>query len=161
MPESLFSTFAISGQGLSVQRKRLTAVANNIANANTTRTDGGGPYQREVVIVRGSKQTRFQRQLESQISLRGGEFSHIPSVLDQGMPEQNRALQAVTGADNSEPRMVYEPSHPDANAEGYVAMPNINIVTEMVEMIAAQRAFEANTSVISSAKNIARDALEI
>lgn len=161
MAESLFSTFAISGQGMSVQRKRLSAVANNIANANTTRTEDGGPYRREVVIVRGEKQQPFLRELSEQIGLRGGEESHLPSFGDQGLRRPVSALKSISSRDSSEPRQVYDPAHPDANEEGYVAMPNINIVTEMVEMISAQRAFEANTSVISAAKNMARDSLEI
>lgn len=73
----------------------------------------------------------------------------------------DQILKAQVARDNSPPRMVYDPSHPNANADGYVQMPNVNIVTEMVEMISAQRAFEANTGVITAAKNIARDSLEI
>ena len=160
MAENLFSTFDISSTGMSLQRRRLSAVANNIANANTTHGADGKPYEREVVVVRAQKQMKFETELDNEIVLRAGP-GHIGNATGLPGAEKNAVLQAVTARDNSGPRMMYDPSHPDANEEGYVAMPNVNVVTEMVEMISAQRAFEANTSVISAAKNVARDSLDI
>lgn len=161
MAENLFSTFKISGQGMSVQRMRLSATAKNIANANTTKSIDGQPYKREVVIVRAIPGSPFEEEMNSQISLMGTDPSHSSSARAGQYPPDYSVLQAKTGYDNSPPRLVFDPSHPDANEEGYVKMPNINIVSEMVEMISAQRAFEANTAVVSAVKNIARDSLEI
>ncbi len=162
MAENLFNTFKISGLGMSVQRMRLSAVADNIANANTTKAENGKAYQRKVVLVRGTKQSQFQNELSHQLGLKADNSNgHLPSALDQGQTASADPIKANIGRDNSEPRLVYDPSHPDANDEGYVEMPNVNVVSEMVEMISAQRAFEANTQVVGAAKNIARDALDI
>lgn len=161
MADSVFSTFSISGQGLGVQRQRLTAIADNIANANTTRAEDGNVYRRKVVITRGLKQNSFEQALEqSVLNLKGTDGAHVPAA-EMGGNSPERVLKAITARDDSAPRLVFDPAHPDANADGYVAMPNVNIVTEMVEMISAQRGFEANTSVIQAAKNIARDSLDI
>lgn len=161
--ENLFSTFAISGQGLGVQRQRLSAIANNIANANTTKGTDGKPFQREVVVVRATKQHRsaFQDEFDQHIGLSNTAGSHISDFNNSNSAKDNMSVNAVSAHDNAPPRMVYDPSHPDADANGNVHMPNVNIVTEMVDMISAQRGFEANTSVISSVKNIARDSLDI
>ncbi len=161
MAESLFTTFRVSGDGLSVQRKRLSAVAKNIANANTTKTADGGPYRREVVVVRANRATPFQRKLDAQIGLSESHDLHADSYRDSRIDSDLPALHSRTATDNAPPRIVYDPGHPDANEKGYVEMPNVNVVTEMVEMISAQRAFEANTAVISAGKNIARDSMDI
>nr|HPO63258.1 flagellar basal body rod C-terminal domain-containing protein [Candidatus Kapabacteria bacterium] len=98
---------------------------------------------------------------ENQIALTtSSQFHGTNSNLGEYPPDYS-VLNAKTAKDNSEPRLVYDPSHPDANEEGYVEMPNINIVTEMVEMISAQRSFEANSGVVEAAKNVARYSLEI
>ncbi len=161
MSENIFSTFDISGQGMSVQRMRLSAVSRNIANVNTTKSTDGKPYQREVVVVREIPGSPFESELHSLINLSNSNNSHAGTADGFDNQNDNSVLSARTVRDNTPPRLVYEPSHPDANEDGYVEMPNINIVTEMVEMITAQRAFEANTGVIDSAKNIARYSLEI
>ena len=162
MAENIFATFDISGQGMSVQRMRLSAVANNIANINTTKGPDDEPYKREVVIVRGLKQNSFQSELiNQQISLSKSDGAHAGNAGFGTYSQDNDVLRAVSARDSSPPRLIYDPSHPDADEQGYVKMPNINIVTEMVEMISAQRAFEANEGVIESAKNIARNSLDI
>jgi flagellar basal-body rod protein FlgC len=161
MSENLFATFAISGQGMSVQRMRLSSVAKNIANANTTKGADGKPYEREVVVVRAIPGSPFENELESQLKMTQTDSNHTPTANPQGYPPDWSVLKARTARDNTPPRLVYDPSHPDADDKGYVHMPNINVVTEMVEMISAQRAFEANTGVIEAAKNVARDSLEI
>jgi len=161
MAENLFATFAISGQGMSVQRMRLSSVAKNIANANTTKGENGKPYEREVVVVRAIPQSPFENELDSQLKLSRTEASHAPTANPNSYPPDWNVLKARTARDNTPPRIVYDPSHPDADETGYVQFPNINIVTEMVEMISAQRGFEANTGVIESVKNVARDSLEI
>lgn len=161
MAENIFSSFNISGQGMTVQRMRLSAVAKNIANVNTTRSVDGGPYKREVVVARAIPNSPFDDTLENLISMDSTDKSHAPTAHNGKYPPDYSVVQARTATDNSAPRIVYDPYHPDADEHGYVKMPNINIVTEMVEMISAQRAFEANTGVVESAKNIARNALEI
>jgi flagellar basal-body rod protein FlgC len=159
--ENIFSSFNISSQGLGIQRQRLAAVAKNIANANTTHDADGKVYKREVVVVRGRKATAFERQMENEISMIGTSGMHAGNGSLNSADANKPVVLGNTVKDNSAPRTIFDPAHPDANQEGYVEMPNVNIVTEMVEMISAQRAFEANTSVVTSAKNVARDSLEI
>ncbi len=161
MAENLFSTFAISGQGMSVERMRLAAVAKNIANANTTKGPDGQPYKREVVIAADKENKSFGDELDSQISLTKTSPEHSGNIIENPGSASADVISAYTAKDNTPPRLIYDPSHPDADKDGYVKMPNINIVTEMVEMISAQRAFEANASVVESAKNMARDSLDI
>jgi len=161
MAENIFSSFDISGQGMSVQRMRLSAVSRNIANVNTTKSTDGRPYQREVVVVREIPNSPFDSELNNLINMDRTSQNHAPTTDDYDYPPNNDVLRAKTVRDNTPPRLVYDPHHPDANKDGYVEMPNINIVTEMVEMITAQRAFESNTGVIDAAKNIARYSLEI
>ena len=156
MAENLFSTFSIGGQGMSVQRMRLAAVAKNIANANNTNAIDGQTYQREIVVVNSVNQNSFNNELKTQLALSA---EHLPTPSQDN--NNNKIIDAKIAKDTSQPRLIYDPSHPDADDDGYVHMPNINIVTEMVEMISAQRAFEANTGVVEAAKNIARDSLEI
>lgn len=144
----LFSAFEISGSGLTAQRLRMDVIANNIANVNTTRTAQGGPYQRQRVVFEPRQESEF--------------------VLPFSMEAQKRASGGGSGVrvvgvsnDPSAPRMVYDPGHPDADERGYVAMPNIQLVNEMVDMISATRAYEANVAAINSAKSMAAKALEI
>lgn len=161
MAENLFATFNISGQGMSVQRMRLNATANNIANANTTKGIDGKPYRRQVVVVREIPGSPFEAELDDQITLNRTSKQHSENANPGTYPPDYDVLKAKNARDNSPPRLVYDPNHPEANEEGYVEMPNINVVTEMVEMITAQRAFQANTEVVESAKNVARYSLEI
>ena len=159
--ENIFSTLNIAGQGMTIQRKRLTAVANNIANVNTTAGIDGSPYQRELVLSRNNQKKNFTSELDSQISLARTNMNHSPN---SHIPLTDLEKNAVLGEivkDGRPPRTVYDPGHPDADAEGYVHYPDINIVTEMVDMITAQRGFEANTQMINTAKNLARYTLEI
>ncbi|TNE34150.1 flagellar basal body rod protein FlgC [bacterium] len=161
MSENIFSSFNISGQGMSVQRLRLSAVARNIANANTTKAEDGLPYKREVVVVRDIKDSPFEKSMNATLQLDKTDSNHSGVAMNNGFEEEDQVLNARTVKDNSAPRMVYDPNHPDANKDGYVEMPNINIVTEMVEMISAQRAFQANAQVVDAAKNLARYSLDI
>jgi flagellar basal-body rod protein FlgC len=162
MAENIFSSFDISGQGMSVQRMRLSATAKNIANVNTTKSTDGKPYQREVVVVREIVGSPFDQELgQQQISISKTNNNHASNIHQGSYPPDYQVLKSLAVKDATPPRMVFDPNHPDADENGYVQMPNINIVTEMVEMITAQRAFEANTGVVDSAKNVARYSLEI
>lgn len=161
MGGNIFEIFRICSEGLLLQRQRLTSIAKNIANANTTRTENGEPYRREIVIARAKEDdSAFHREINNYLTPLKILREQVPSEVGQKIPE-TQYLDIEIKEDMSEGRLVYDPSHPDADENGYVRYPNVNVVTEMVEMITAQRAFEANVSVIESAKNVARDSLDI
>lgn len=140
----IFKSIDIAASGLTAERLRMDLISNNIANANSTRTEAGGPYRRQLAVF-------TPREAES--------FSAILNRTQNQMPEGVRVTGIVK--DQAPFKMVYDPNHPDANKEGYVEMPNVNIVTEMVDMIAASRSYEANVTVINSIKGMATKALEI
>lgn len=137
---SLFAGMDISATGLRAQRVRMDVVANNIANANTTRTATGGVYQRQRIVMQ-----------EAQAS------SPAAGATGTGSGVQVASIEV----DTTPPRMVYDPGHPDADNGGYVAMPNVNIISEMVDMIAASRAYEANATALAAAKDMIRSSLSI
>jgi flagellar basal-body rod protein FlgC len=140
----MFSAIDAAASGLTAERLRLDVISNNIANANTTRTTAGGAYRRQRVVFQPrTEQSSFLQTLNSQLAI--GEGVRVVGI------EQ----------DESPLRQVYDPQHPDANREGYVEMPNIQIVSEMVDMITATRAYEANVAVVNAAKGMATKALEI
>jgi flagellar basal-body rod protein FlgC len=144
----LFSNFQISASGLSAQRLRMDVISNNIANVNTTRGIGGAPYQRQRVVFE-------PRGATPQFLL---PFSSKKTVAEK-VGEGVRVVGVAP--DPSPAKLVYDPGHPDANANGYVSMPNVNIVNEMVDMLSATRAYEANVTAINSAKSMAMKALDI
>lgn len=143
---SFLQSIDISGSGLTAQRLMMDVISSNIANVNTTRTAEGGPYRRQSPVFAAGK-PKFT----------------IPGMGGAGSVEASGQGVKVIGVvkDQTPPKLVYNPQHPDANQQGYVAMPDINIVTEMVDMIAASRAYEANVTAINSAKSMAMKALEI
>ncbi|MFP4332092.1 MAG: flagellar basal body rod protein FlgC [Campylobacterales bacterium] len=160
---AFLSSFDISGYGLSAQRFRLNMISANIANANTTRTDEGGPYRRKDVIF---KAFDFNEVLNQKL----GENSNLlkyedPLDEDEFGREPKPPIMSVyvdkVVRDDSEPNLKYDPTHPDANDEGYVAYPNINPVVEMADLIEATRAYEANVSAFQSAKDMANSALSM
>lgn len=136
-----FDSMNISSSALSAERFRMDVIAENIANKNTTRTENGEPYRRKVVTFEQIEKP-FSAYLSEQTSGAGVRVSSVET-------------------DNSPLKLVYDPSHPDANEEGYVQMPNVDTVTEMVDMISASRAYEANVTALNAFKNIAMRALEI
>lgn len=157
------SDFDISGYGLSVQRFRMNVISSNIANANTTRTAEGGPYRRREVIF---KATDFDKLLNEQINKDNNFLKYENPLNDPSSPEEAKpAIQSVVVdkvvRDDKDFRMKYDPSHPDANAEGYVAYPNVNPVIEMADLIEATRAYQANVSAFTSAKTIAQSAIDL
>lgn len=141
----LFSSMRVSASGLEAQTQRMNTISSNIANAETTRGVDGGPYRRKDPV--------FQAEADRE---------SFGEVLESAMDEHVQGVQvAEIAEDTRPPRMVYNPSHPDANAEGYVAMPNVNTVHEMSNMISAQRSYEANVTAMGAAKSMAVKALEI
>lgn len=157
------SDFDISGYGLSAQRFRMNVISSNIANANTTRTAEGGPYRRREVIF---KATDFDKLLNEQINkdnnfLKYENPLNDPSSLEEAKPAIQSVVVDKVVRDDKDFRMKYDPSHPDANAEGYVAYPNVNPVIEMADLIEATRAYQANVSAFTSAKTIAQSAIDL
>lgn len=162
--EKIFSGLNVAAFGLKVQRKRMDAIAENIANAETTRTEDGSPYKRKVVQVKQSSQPSFLSTIkEKTASLAATNSNHI-SVSDVEVPVAQNSVKGIdveVTEDDTNFKMVYDPSHPDANQDGYVRLPNVNIVAEMVNMISASRAYEANVTVVNAEKSMAKDSLEI
>ena len=160
----LFAGFDISAMGLTAQRKRMNAIAENMANAETTKTDEGGPYKRKIITLKAEADRSFSTTLNSAgVKLAVTNGQHF-SEASEGMPAEEKVgggVQSTEKEDSSPFKMVYDPGHPDADPNGYVKMPNVNIVTEMVDMISASRSYEANVTAINAAKTSAKDALEI
>ncbi|WP_288757982.1 flagellar basal body rod protein FlgC [uncultured Treponema sp.] len=148
----LFTSINIAATGMSVERLRTDVISNNIANATTTRTQEGGAYRKQSVIVEPIASSNPQWR-----------FPFVGSELDNGPGKGVRVREIIK--DSEQGRMVYDPSHPDAIQsgpnKGYVEYPNVNIVNEMVNMISANRAYEANSSVIQGSKEMFASALEI
>ena len=144
---NFFSSLETSASGLTAPRLRMDVISSNIANVSTTRTPQGGPYQRQRVVFEPRQEAQFL----------------LPT--DPGQRHQAQVGKGVRVAglspDPRPARLVYDPGHPDANPDGYVAMPNINIVNEMVDMMSATRAYEANVAAISAARSMAQSALDI
>lgn len=157
------SDFDISGYGLSAQRFRLNVISSNIANANTTRTTEGGPYRRREVIF---KATDFSELLNKQIKEDNNLLEYENPLKDpSSQKDAHPAIMSVVVdkvvRDDKEFHLKYEPGHPDANAEGYVAYPNINPVVEMADLIEATRAYQANVAAFNSTKAIAQSAIDL
>ncbi|NPV01101.1 MAG: flagellar basal body rod protein FlgC [Brevinematales bacterium] len=146
-----FSVLNIAGSGLTAQRLQIDVISNNIANANSVRTTDGGPYQRQVVIM---------SPIDNSLTFK----SHLlPDALKKGIGQGVKVTEIKK--DEKPPRMVYDPTHPDAvqsgKWKGYVMYPNVNIVEEMVNMISANRAYEANVNLVNSARQMFEKALTL
>ena len=142
---NFFTAMTITASGLDAQRTRMNVLASNLANARTTRTEAGGPYKRlDPVFQAVPVGTRF------------GEL-----VGDGAAQAASTVEVASIQEDQSPPQLVYDPTHPDADARGYLALPNVNVVEEMVNMITASRAYEAGVTAMQSIKGMARSALSI
>jgi flagellar basal-body rod protein FlgC len=144
----MFTSITTAGSGLTAERMRLDVIADNIANVNTTRTTEGGPYRRSRVIFAPRVAEPYWRS------------PFLPTFLKDRIGEGVR-VTAIQKDTASEPRLVYDPTHPDANADGYVAMPNVDVITEMVDLMSAQRAYEANLTTVESVKQMVSKALDI
>lgn len=138
---SLLTAMDISASGLNAERFRMEVVAQNIANIETTQTNGEEPYRRKMVV--------FREVLNNELNNKHGSF------YGKGVG----VFKVV--ADNAPPIMVYDPQHPDANQEGFVSKPNINLANEIVDSITASRAYGANVTVLNSTKSLALKALNI
>ena len=145
---SLFDIYKISSQGMTAQRDRLEAASANLANANTTRTATGKPYQRRDVVFTSQN----INELWTESALRTG---YLENNLDQGVKSE------ITLANENDYVLQYQPGHPDADADGYVKMPNVDPLEETVNMMSASRSFEANATVFNTAKELAKISLNL
>jgi flagellar basal-body rod protein FlgC len=161
----IFNSIDISATGMTIQRRKMDVVAQNIANVETTRTKDGGPYRRKRVMVEESRdQTSFSTAMKKAVgNLARTNPSHLSASggSSRGEIEISKASAEEVEDPASNYKMIHDPSHPDADDKGFVKMPDIEIITEMVDMMAASRAYEANTSAIMTAKEMAKNALEI
>ena len=148
----MFTSINIASTGMAAERLRSDVISNNIANASTTRTQEGGAFKKSTVVMRpvSDKSATWRTPF-------------VPSDLDNGSGKGVKVLEITQ--DTSQGRMVYDPDHPDAIKsgpnKGYVEYPNVNIVNEMVDLISASRAYEANATVIDGAKDMFTAALDI
>lgn len=141
----LIKTIDIAAGGMTAQRTRLNVISMNLANANTTRTEDGSPYRRKTVVFQAVQaENPFPRQLRDALDdkIQGVKVTEIVPVQGQF-------------------KRVYDPHHPDADQNGYTYLPNVNLVEEMVQMLNANRSYEANAAVIKAAKDMAMKAIEI
>jgi flagellar basal-body rod protein FlgC len=138
----MYNAYEVLSSGLSVSRLRVNVIASNIANAETTRTPEGGPYQRRDVV-------QMARTVNSEFG----------SALDQASLRKPSVAAVVT--DQSPPRKVFKPGHPDADGEGYVAFPNINIVSSMTDLMSASRLYEANVTALETTRKMMQEGFRI
>jgi flagellar basal-body rod protein FlgC len=140
----IFSAFKITASALTSQRLRMDIISNNVANAETTRTEEGGPYQRQqVVFAAGHTET-----------------GPVPAAVSSRRAEEGVRVDEIL-VDDSPGHRAYDPSHPDADEDGFVTYPNVNIATEMTDMISATRSYEANVTVFNALKSMVNKAIEI
>jgi flagellar basal-body rod protein FlgC len=147
---SFWTSLRIGASALSAQRLRLDIISNNVANAETTRTDEGGPYKRQDVVFRTKNKLPFLANLSMVQRRVGSDESSLDGVA---------TTEIVT--DNTAGPKMYDPTNPDADKDGYVTYPNVNLVVEMTNMISATRSYEASLAVIDAARTMAQRALEI
>jgi len=141
----LFTTFDIAASGLKAQTTRLNTISSNLANAETTSTPEGGPYKKKSVVFQ-TQNMPFNKHLQT-------------SLAEQGQAQGVKVAKIIE--DTNAPQRVYDPTHPDAKEDGYVEMPNVSVMKEMVDMMSATRSYEANTTTVKSAKRMLLKALDI
>jgi len=165
--QGFFSGLNISATGLRAQRVRQNVISTNLANAETTRTAEGGAYKRQRVVLEADSTEFDQFLVKEQDKLKGATTNDGHMKIPQPewpLAEENIGSGVKVAAiekDDSPMRVIYDPSHPDADAKGYVTMPNVSVVEEMVDMITATRAYEANATAFNSTKQMLQKALEL
>ena len=141
---NFLDSLAISATGLSAQRLRMNLISSNMANVNTTRTESGEPYKRKDVVFEAVEKNDFKEMLNEQLDSQGHGVQ-VAAIIEDEKPFIEK----------------FDPHHPDADENGYIRLPNVNIVEEMVNMISASRSFEANATAIRATKDMAGTALDI
>lgn len=172
----LFRTINISASALSAERFRMDVIAENLANANTTRTANGDPYRRRYTVLEERESPKFAKVMEDiwsrdiNVYDRSYEIDYSRYYLDgkrkpkddTGTPSYGKGVRVTkVGEDQSDFRLDYNPEHPDADENGYVRMPNVDTVREMVDLISASRSYQANATTIETFKTMANKALEL
>lgn len=142
---SMFDYLTISATALTAEKTRIDIIAKNMANANTTRASGGMPYRRQVPIFKEHGVNSFEKMLNRKMKKPTMQGVRISKIVDDPSPYKT----------------VYDPGHPDADEKGYVRMPNVDVVKEMVDMISAQRAYDSNVTAINTVKAMMNRALDI
>jgi flagellar basal-body rod protein FlgC len=159
----MFTAFDISATGLTAERYRMDTIAENVANANTTRTADGTPYRRKIVTFTTQEtevdNRNFGRVLDSVVG--SGRTQRRRDVVSDDMIGYGVKITDIHEDNKTQMNMVYDPAHPDADENGYVTYPNVNIVTEMTNLIDASRAYEANATVFNASKAMATTGLSI
>lgn len=145
MSSGIFNAMNVSASGMTAQRTRMDIIAQNIANVNTTRDENGDVYKRQTVVFQENSNAPFDRVLSNRLETYKAKGVKISAIVE----------------DTTEGSMVYDPSHPDADENGYVMMPNVNTVTEMTNLIDASRSYEANATAFNAAKSMAMKGLEL
>ncbi len=144
----MFDAFNVNASGLTAQRYRMDVISQNVANANTTRTEDGTPYVRKIVTFE-EKQGSF------------GTFSSVFGSASERFKSHGVKVSGTYEDKSTEGKMVYDPSHPDADENGYVTYPNVNIITEMTNLIDASRSYEANATAFDASKSMALKGLQM
>ncbi len=142
---SIFDILDVGSSGLAAQRMRQEIISSNIANASTTRTPDGGPYVRKDVVFETANVTSKFGEVLSALTDNGLRGVQVSEILQDNQPPQRR----------------FQPNHPDADADGYVRYPNVNIIAEMVNMVEATRSYEANLTIMNASKSMALRAIEL
>lgn len=145
MSSGIFNAMNVSASGMTAQRTRMDIISQNIANVNTTRDENGEVYRRQTVVFQENSNAPFDRVLSNRLETYKANGVKISAIVE----------------DTTEGSMVYDPSHPDADENGYVMMPNVNTVTEMTNLIDASRSYEANATAFNAAKSMAMKGLEL
>ncbi len=165
---TLFDSMGVSATGLNARRFVIDLISMNLANVQTTRTDSGEPYRRKRAVLSYAPAGQpFADILLSKVEVAGHltrtHFNHFPQTYFSPWEGDHKAggVRAEMVEDGSPHKMIHDPSHPDADESGYVLLPNINVIEEMVELLAAVRSFEANVTAFNAAKNMALKSLEI
>lgn len=141
-----FNSINVSASGLTAERLRMDLISENIANANVTRTASGTPYRRKVAVFRAQESNSFEQLLTAA----------------SGRATSGNGVEVAGIAEDQSPfKKEYNPNHPDADVDGYVSLPNVEVVNEMINLISASRAYEANITAVNTTKSMAMKALEI
>lgn len=160
----IFTAFDISATGLTAQRYRMDVIAENVANANTTRTADGTPYRRKVVTFQTQEtdnRTAFSHVLDGIVGEGRTKLDHHSSQISENQIGYGVKITKISEDNETPMNMVYDPSHPDADENGYVTYPNVNTITEMTNLIDASRAYEANATAFDASKAIASRGLDL
>ena len=162
---ALFTAFDITATGLTAERYRMDTIAENIANANTTRTADGTPYRRKVVVfeTQETQQDRrsFGHVLSEVVGTGRAQLNHDRNIVSDDLIGYGVKIPKISEDEETPMNMVYDPSHPDADENGYVTYPNVNTITEMTNLIDANRAYEANATAFQASKSMATTGLGI